>query len=401
MSSNPTRRNLLTAAALTPVAIAAGTLTAESASASTVDTALEWYDLTVTTITEAGAPAQVANSRTWAIAWLAAARAQQREYSPEFRQAALASAVHSVLSTAVPARATVLDAALTTTLSRLPNRSGKHRGVAAGREEALALLDDRAGDGLDPASVNPPYDPGPAAPGLWQPTPPSYTSGQQSGTRFARPFLLPSADAYRPGPPPALGSSRNVADLEEVRLYGGLDSTLRTQEQADTAWFWYGSSQVLYNPILRAALASSTRSLVWRTTLVALFHVALVDTQIATSDTKYHYKWWRPVTALAGTGWLPFHNTPAHPDYVSGHNIYSGAAEGLLTDLVGPRTAAYTVVSPTSGTSRTYTDWATPSRENVDARVWSGIHTRSADEQGIALGKRVARHTLREAWRLF
>ncbi|GLZ80655.1 hypothetical protein Afil01_54620 [Actinorhabdospora filicis] len=401
MSIKPTRRNLLTAAALTPVAIAAGSLTAESASASTVDTALEWYDLTVTTITEAGSPAQVTNSRTWAIAWLAAARAQQRETAPEFRQAALASAIHSVLSAQVPARATVLDAALTTTLSRLRNRPGKHRGVTAGREEAQALLGERAGDGLDPASVNPPYDAGPAAPGVWQPTPPSYTPGQQSGTRFARPFLLPTADAFRPGPPPALGSARNIADLEEVRLYGGLNSTVRTQAQADTALFWYGSSQVLYNPVLRAALAGSHRSLVWRTTLVALFHIALVDTQIATSDTKYHYHWWRPVTALAGTGWQPFHVTPSHPDYVSGHNIYSGAAEGVLTDLVGARTAPYTVVSPSSGTTRTYTDWATPSRENVDARVWSGIHTRSADEQGIVLGKKVARHTLREAWRLF
>ncbi|HEY1177062.1 MAG TPA: vanadium-dependent haloperoxidase, partial [Phytomonospora sp.] len=161
---------------------------------------------------------------------------------------------------------------------------------------------------------------------------------------------------------------------------------------------------VLYNGILRAALLQSRQSLGRRARLVALFHVALVDTQIATSDAKYHYRSWRPVTAireLHDPQWTPHHATPSHPDHVSGHNTYSGAAEGVLTALAGPA-RPYTIGSPTApGVTRAYTDWATPSRENVDARVWSGIHTRTADEAGIALGKKVARHTLANAGRLF
>ncbi|WP_308042371.1 vanadium-dependent haloperoxidase [Micromonospora sp. PLK6-60] len=139
---------------------------------------------------------------------------------------------------------------------------------------------------------------------------------------------------------------------------------------------------------------------------MAVFHVALVDTQIATSDAKYAHLRWRPVTAIRAEGdpgWTPLHDTPAHPDYPSGHNTYSGAAEEVLTALVGARARApYTITSPTQpGATRTYTDWRRPTRENVDARVWSGIHTRTADEVGVRLGRDVAAHTVRNAARLF
>jgi hypothetical protein len=51
--------------------------------------------------------------------------------------------------------------------------------------------------------------------------------------------------------------------------------------------------------------------------------------------------------------------------------------------------------------TRTYTAWSRLSQENADARVYSGIHTRSADEAGLVLGERVATHALRNAARLF
>lgn len=182
---------------------------------------------------------------------------------------------------------------------------------------------------------------------------------------------------HRPGPPPALGSPQYNRDLAEVRADGALDSTTRTQSQTDTATLWLGSSYVLYTAPLRVALSEAAqRPLAERTKLVALFHVAAVDTQIATSDTKYAYLRWRPVTALRATvdaEWTPLHNTPAHPDYPSGHTTYSGSAEQVLTTLVGARTAKpYTIGSPSApGVTRTYGNWRQLTVENVDARVWS------------------------------
>jgi hypothetical protein len=374
-----------------------------------VDVALEWYDVTAETIAAAPAATQVTNSRTWAISWLAAARALDAgRPSSDYQDAALAGAVHHALASLVPERAAELDAALAATLDRIPDGPAEASGLADGEAEAEALLAEREGDGLDPDSVDADFPVPDPAPGVWQPTPPDHGPALQAGTRDARPFLLDSADQYRPGPPPEPGSEAALADLAEARDYGSADSTVRTEEQTEVAQFWYGSSLTLYTEPLRVALSGSGESeqpLTERARLVALFHVALVDTQIATSDTKYAYLAWRPVTAIrAGEDpeWTPLHTTPSHPDYPSGHNTYSGAAEGVLTALAGEPAEPFQLTSPTApGVTRTFTSWQQLSAENIDARVFSGIHTRTADEAGVQLGLDVAAHTLSHAERLF
>ncbi|WP_371615161.1 vanadium-dependent haloperoxidase [Streptomyces sp. NBC_00454] len=371
----------------------------------------EWYDTTEQTVAAAGAPTQVTNSRTWAISWLAAARAAGEAPGGRdraaFQDAAVASAVHDSLVVLAPTRKAELDSALAATLGRIPDGRAEDRGVAAGARQAELALASRQGDGLDPASVNAPYAVQPAAPGVWQPTPDGYAPAAQYGNRVARLFLLDSPDQYRIGPPPALDSRRYRADLAEVRAYGAAGSTVRSARQTETATFWYGSSLTLYTEPLRVAVTRSHGSVAERAGLIGLFHAALVDTQIATSDSKYAYTRWRPVTAIR-TGaidpdpaWTPLHQTPAHPDYPSGHNTYAGAAEVILDALAGPRTAPFSVTSPTApGVRRTYTSWEQLTRDNVEARILSGIHTRSADEAGVTLGKAVGRHALRGADRL-
>ncbi|MGA5096530.1 vanadium-dependent haloperoxidase [Streptomyces lavendulocolor] len=394
------------------VAATAGAPPEAAAAPARTSVTLDWYDTTARTVAASGTPTQITNSRTWAIGWLAAARAvRTAPAGPDrraFEEAALASALHDTLAALVPSQATELDARLRATLDAVPDGPAEARGVVAGAREARAVLAARAGDGLDPASVNAPFTVPPAAPGVWQPTPPAYAPAAQYGNRLARPFLLAGAAQFRLPAPPALDSARYRADLREVRAYGAADSAVRTPEQTGIATFWLGSSLTLYTEPLRVALARSPKPAADRAALVALFHVALVDTQIATSDSKYAHGRWRPVTAIR-TGfvdpdpaWTPLHTTPAHPDYPSGHGTYAGAAEGVLSALAGPRTAPFTLTSPTApGVTRTYTTWSRLSRENVDARVYSGIHTRTADEAGVALGKRVAAHTLRHSERLF
>ncbi|MFD9725689.1 vanadium-dependent haloperoxidase [Streptomyces sp. NPDC059072] len=371
----------------------------------------EWYDTTAQTVAAAGAPTQVTNSRTWAISWLAAARATREAPGGRgraaFQDAAVASAVHDALVALAPTRKAELDAALAGSLAKIPDGPAERRGVAAGARQASLALADRQGDGLDPASVNAPFAVPAAAPGVWQPTPDGYAPAAQYGNRVAKPFLLDSPSQYRVGPPPALDSQRYRTDLAEVRAYGKSDSTVRTPQQTETATFWYGSSLTLYTEPLRVALTRSHGSVAEQAGLVALFHAALVDTQIATSDSKYAYTRWRPVTAIrtgsidTDPAWSPLHATPAHPDYPSGHGTYAGAAEAVLDALAGPRTEPFSLTSPTApGVRRTYTSWEQLTRENVDARVFSGIHSRSADEAGVTLGQAVGRHALRGAGRL-
>ncbi|MCX4671563.1 vanadium-dependent haloperoxidase [Streptomyces sp. NBC_01381] len=387
--------------AATPTNGATGTGRAPSA-------ALDWYDTTAETIATAGATTQVTNNRTWAVSWLAAARATRAVPDgvarADYQDAALASAVHDALVALAPARTEQLDASLRKTLDAIPDGAAETKGVAAGSRQAALALKSREGDGLDPKSVNAPFTVPPAAPGVWQPTPPAYAPATQYGNRLAKPFALRTADQYRLPAPPALDSRRYKADLAEVRAYGVREGSSRTARQTETANFWLGSSLTLYTAPLRVAVDRAPRSPADRARLVALFHIASVDTQIATSDSKYAHQRWRPVTAIRtgdieqDAGWTPLHDTPAHPDYPSGHNTYSGAAEGVLNALAGPHTAPYELTSPTApGVTRTYTDWHRLSAENVEARIYSGIHTRSADEAGIRLGKQVAAETLRHA----
>ncbi|MGP3967233.1 vanadium-dependent haloperoxidase [Streptomyces sp. 6N223] len=374
-----------------------------------VDVALEWYGVTAETLSSPALPMQVINNRGWTISWTAATRALRTApdaQAPDtYRQAALAGAVHAALRELAPDEAEELDAALERTLERLPDGPAEDNGLAAGRAEAATMLAERQGDGLDPVSINPPFPTPPPAPGVWQPTPPDYLPAPLSGLRNARPFLLVNADQFRPPPPPALGSPRYEADLAEVRDYGSADSTVRTAEQTETAAFWYGSAYVQHTEPLRVALARLDAPLVDRAALVALHHAALVDAQIATSDSKYHYLTWRPVTALRAGGdtdWTPLHITPPGPGYTSGHSGYSAASEGVLTGLTGARTEPFELTSPTApGVTRTYTAWRQLTQEVVDARVWSGIHTRTDDEAGARLGRQVAEHTLRHAEELF
>jgi hypothetical protein len=413
IQSPMSRRGFLTATALTAAVPVIGVTnagtgfsraapatgrSAESASA----VVLQWYDLTNQAVAAAAYAEPVTQSRAWAISWLAAARAIRRDSGGQFTIAAFASALHDVLISLVPAQQSQLDAGLATTLAILPDGPAKSRGVAEGQYQAAAVIAQRAGDGLDAASVDIPWTPPPASPGVWQPTPPSFGPAIRAGEGKARPFLLTSDSQFRPGPPPALTSGTYLRSLAEVYSIGGAVSTIRTKDQTSTALFWEPASNVIYVQVLRAAVAGSGLPFRGQVALVAAFHVITTDAQIAIYDAKYTYVFWRPVTAIQtgafdhDPGWETVFPTPRHPEYPSGHCGYAGAAERALTAFLGPRVPQ--PVSATSpdipGVTHSYESWAQITEENVNARVWGGIHFRSSDETGVDVGRQVAAYDL-------
>jgi hypothetical protein len=359
---------------------------------------LQWFDLSKQTVVAAAFPEPVTQSRTWAVSWLAAARAVEDGLGAGFQKAAFATALHDTLVAQVPGQQPQLDAALASTLAAIPAGGQKSLGIAAGQQEASKALAERAGDGLDTASVDIPYTPPPAAPGVWQPTPPTFGPAVRAGQKDGRPFLLKSNDQLRPGPPPALNSAKFLNALAEVRSLGQNTSSTRTPAQTDTALFISQDSYALYSQALRAVLADTDHSLLWDARAVAAFHVVTVDAQIAIYDAKYIYTFWRPVTAIR-TGsvdpdptWTPLIATPRHPEYPSGHAGYAGAAEGVLTALTGPFTPAPIAATATTdpGSVHTYTRWSQITQETIDGRVWEGVHFRFSDETAAQVGKQVA-----------
>jgi PAP2 superfamily len=373
------------------------------AAATKPDTLLDWYDITATTIGVITGPQQVTNSRTWAVAWIAAWRAVSVLGSGPDAELALAAAVHETLISTNPAAAPALDAALAATLDRLSARR-PDRAVAVGVDAARAVLAERAGDGLDLASVNRPFTtPVAAAPGVWQPTPPAFAAPVQSGQGDGRPFLVPSVQPLLPGPPPALDSAVYLRDLAESRAVGAVDSAVRTPQQLAVARFWSQSSLNGFTGALRTTVAPhgshapDRRPLAQRVALIALFHAATIDAQITTYQAKYRYLFWRPVTAIR-TGsiapdpsWTPLIATPAHPEYPSGHTTYAGAAQAVLEALAGPPRGAFSLTSAVAtDVTLTYRRWSELTQDNIDARVWEGVHFRNTDEVGAAVGRRAA-----------
>jgi hypothetical protein len=395
------RRTALTAA----VSAGAATLLIPSsarAAAPKIDTLLEWYDVTASTIGVITGPQQVTNSRTWAVAWIAAGRAVSAVRPGPDAELALAAAVHTTLLSTNPAAAPALDAAFAATLARL-SAGHPDRAVKVGTAAARAVLAERAGDGLDPASVNRPFTPPAAAPGVWQPTPPAFGPAVQAGQGDGRPFLVGAVDPLQPGPPPTLDSAVYRRDLAESRAIGAVDSPGRTPQQTAVARFWSQTSLNGFTAALRTTLAphgshaADRRPPAQRLALVALFHAATIDAQITTYKAKYRYLFWRPVTAIQ-TGpvapdpsWTTLIATPAHPEYPSGHTTYAGAAQAVLDTLAGPPRTPFSLTSAVAtDVTLTYRQWSELTRDNIDARVWEGVHFRNSDEVGAAVGRRAA-----------
>lgn len=279
--------------------------------------------------------------------------------------------------------------------------------VLYGESVADATVAARQQDGAS-AAVFAFVPPDAGALGVWTPLP-----GQTSllpGWGRVTPFVLRHAAQFRPDAPPALDSERYARDYNEVIAIGAQASATRTALQGQIAQFWRASPTALWNPILRRALTVRGDGLSSTARVMALFYLAAADASIACWESKYVYNFWRPQAAIArgaedgndatvgDPAWRPYLDTPPHPDYVSGHTANSGAMAFVLSEIFGD-TPGY-VIEARSTTAPLIRNWQTFSEgidEVIDARVYSGIHFRTADEVGARLGRQVARFVLTHA----
>ncbi|MER5478677.1 vanadium-dependent haloperoxidase [Streptomyces sp. NPDC002734] len=309
--------------------------------------------------------------------------------------AAAAAAAHRLLTRYFPASAAGLDTALAATLAKIPDGRAEREGVAFGRRAADHVVELRANDGRGaPVSFD-----RPPAPGVWRPAPPAFAPFSNAWLGRMRPLLLRSPDMFRPGPPPAPGSARYVRDLAEVRAFGAKDSTRRTPAQTDTARFF---TELDLPGALGDHAARHRLDISATARLYAAVHTTQADAIVAAWDAKLRYGNWRPITAIhradedgspatsPDPGWEPLLTTPAHPDYLSGHATTAGALTGTMTKLLGSDRIDLTVHSTRGGTTRHYEHAGPYDRDAIDARVFAGIHTRTADVVGNRVGHRIA-----------
>jgi hypothetical protein len=319
--------------------------------------------------------------------------------------AAAAAASHAVLAAAFPAQQAALDARLAASLAAVADGEAETRGVALGRQAADALLALRANDGSDTPVVGD-YTPG-TGPGRYQFTPP-FDYAAQPGWRAVRPFALESPNQFRPKPPPALGSKAYTAAYDEVKAVGHAGSPTRTPDQTAYANFWYEFSDIGWNRIARTVAAERGLGLQSTARLFALLNMAMSDGYVSGWDAKFHYDFWRPITAIRAAGtdgngatapdaaWEPLRVTPPVQDYPSTHSVLGNAAAEVLASVFGDKTA-FTFASPTAvpeNSARSFARFSQAADENADSRVMAGIHFRFAIDAGQELGRRVGNWTV-------
>lgn len=323
-----------------------------------------------------------------------------RHRKPRSKAAAVATAAHDVLVHYYPDDTEALDADLTTSLAAVPDGRAERRGIRVGARAAARMLASRVGDGFLDSTIH--YDLPPGV-GVWQPAPPN-TDMLAAWLGSLRTVVLKRP--VRGGLPDPLTSAAYAADFDEVRTLGGTTSTVRTQDQTDTALFYNANSATTVGDALIRRLEAHPLRLLRTTRLFGAMHAAMTDALIRCWQLKRDVGYWRPIEAIAAAdsdgnpatspepGWTPLIATPNYSEYVSGHACLTAPAVETIRRTLGEYTPLE-LRSVNSPTPRSYTHLTDIETDAFNARIWSGLHFRKAMTDGYDIGHRTASRVLR------
>ena len=390
------------------------------------DTVTEWNAYTEQAIHAAGQPPTV-QARFLAIVHVAiydAVNGLENKYTPFFvteraphvasPEAAAAQAAYTALVQLFPDRKAILDSQLAASLGAIARSrtgaTGLERGRAWGAYVACQILAWRSRDGFtNQVSANF----GGNAPGIWRSIPENTNADGALPASFRQlafmlPFALKATDQFRPGPPPALSSALYAANVNEVKVLGGMDSTRRTPDQTRLALLWQAVGPADENRALRPLLESTDRrrDLVDTARILALINIAAADAIIAVFDCKNTYDFWRPYHAirLADTDGNPA--TTADPnwkssvvvknfqEYMSLQTAATAALLGTAAELLGDD-GRFTLSSPDYvGFTWTFHRFSDAVAQVIEARIWGGLHFRNSCNVGAIQGAEISRYVL-------
>jgi hypothetical protein len=309
--------------------------------------------------------------------------------------AAIAAANYATLAKLLPSQQAAIDSAYQAALAKIADGPAKTEGIAVGNKAASAILTLRADDGAATVETYRPH----TAAGAYVPT--VVPAAPQWSQR--KPWLMTSPAQFRPSPPPKLTSEVWARDYNEIKALGAKNSTRRTAEQTEIASFWEATLPPIYHGLVRSVATVAGRDVTQNARLFAAVTQATDDALIAVFDAKYHYGFWRPVTAIRNgdidgndaterdASWVPFIDTPMHPEYPCAHCIVSAAVGTVLQAEIGADSMpVLTTTSPTAkGVARRWTKIDDFMQEVANARIYDGVHYRNSTEVGTAMGKQI------------
>jgi hypothetical protein len=326
----------------------------------------------------------------------------QVDASPDTSQeAAAATAAADVLMALAPNSSAKQQ--LADYLGKIPDGRAKERGIKVGQDAAAKMMELRAKDG---SSARNAYRPA-TEPGKYTIT--AATVGWWAAE--AQPFVLSNAEQFRPGPPPDLKSAVWARDYNEIRDIGEKYSTSRTPQQTETARLWLAAGPISYHPWVRQIPIAKNMSVIDTARFMALVALAEADAVQSVYAAKYHYMFWRPMTAIRNgdidgndaterdATWEPIDLTPLHPEYPCAHCILSGAVTTVIETIIGTADIPeVTVSTPTApGVVHRFTNLDGIADEIAMARIYAGFHYRNSTEVGRTMGQKIGQYVVANA----
>jgi hypothetical protein len=317
------------------------------------------------------------------------------------KEAAAAAAAGTVLAGLDSKSAAEMMGVIVSYLAAIPAGEPKAEGIRLGEAVATRVLEARANDG---ATGPDDYRPKTKA-GVYVPTPGTVGVAWPKVKLFA----LTGPAQFRPPPPIALDSKEWTIDYNEIKEMGGRNSVVRTARQTEVARFWLAPGAGIYYPLVRQLAAAKNLDLSDSARFMALIAMARSDAFVAVFDAKYHYDFWRPVTAIRNgdiddnpaterdAAWQPIDATPMHPEYPCAHCIASGAVAGVIKALFGSAEMPEIVMtSPTApGVSGRWTNLDVYTEEVANARIWAGFHYRFSTRVGTGMGNQIGDYVVK------
>lgn len=313
-------------------------------------------------------------------------------------EAAAATAAYRVLLNIVPGQQMTVEGWYAASLTPIPNGPAKTQGIAVGEAAAAAMIEARKNDGR----FGPYRFPVGSEPGLWKPVLPAFVNDPAAWLKDVKPFVVRNPSRFKSRPPLRLKSSQYARELDEVQSVGSLTSTTRLPDQTHAARYWAENPPATWSRVFRTLSAQEGLSLTENARLYASLYMVAADALIMVWRGKAKHLFWRPITAIreadtdrnpathADPNWLPLIATPPYPEQPSGHTGLSGSIVATLQDFFGTDAIGWTDTN-NAGLTRSFTTFSQAIDEVVDARVWSGIHFRTADEEGARIGRKIAK----------
>jgi hypothetical protein len=320
------------------------------------------------------------------------------------KDAAAAKAAHDVLLFLLPSRQTVLDGFYDASLAVIPDGPDEQGGIDVGAAAAEAMTTARADDGRPgtPSFTKTSFTVGFGS-GEWRPFADGLAGNNFRWLGDLDPWLVPDPSKFATDGPLPLGSHAYAAEFNQVKALGAATGSTRTPDQTAMALFWADNAVAMWTRIFRQLSTSQRLSVVENARFFAMLYLTAADAQIACFQDKERWHFWRPQTAIREAGndgnpatdpdpsWRPLLANPPYPDHPSGHNCVSSSIVETLNDFFGTNQMSFSATHSTLPITRSFTRFSQAIAEIRLARVYGGIHFMTADAQGAALGKQIAR----------